>query len=75
MSKKIFLIAVYIGMIIAAMTFIVTKDVRFGFITTWFIICLYHNMDHGTVNVFIEAPQEGNKQQEERHNEGDSHRD
>lgn len=68
-------IAMNVGMLISMTAFILTNDIRFGFLATWFVLGFLNETSQKPVNIFIEAPKDDNLQQEEKTDEGDSHRD
>lgn len=74
-EKYVIPITMSVGMILSIVGFILTKDLQFGIILTWYIIWLCHKIEPRTVNIFLEAPKDDNKRQEEKTDEGDSHRD
>lgn len=77
MFRKIVLPMAYIGVIASAMTFVITDDMRFGFITTWFLMAIYNDVYNKPDKIFIkiEAPKDTTRQQEDMKDEGDSDRD
>ena len=77
MFRKIVLPMAYIGVIASAMTFVITNDMRFGFIATCLLMAMYHNAygRPGNFIIKIEAPKDTTRQQEESTDEGDSDRD
>lgn len=74
-EKYVIPIVMGVGMLSSIAGFILTDDLRFGIILTWYIIWLYHKIEPRAVNIFLEAPKGDNSPQEEKCDEGDSHRD
>ena len=77
MFRKSVLLMAYIGIISSVVMFIITNDMRFGFITTWFLMAMYHDAygRPGNFIIKIEAPKDITNQQEDSTDEGDSDRD
>lgn len=73
--KYVLPIAMNVGMLIAMTAFLYTSDIRFGFLATWFVLGFYNEIAPRSVNIILEAPKDVNKRQEEKTDEGDSHRD
>lgn len=77
MFRKIIFPMAYIGFISSMVMFIITNDMRFGFIATCLLMAMYHNAygRSGNFIIKIEAPKDTTRQQEDMKDEGDSDRD
>ena len=77
MFRKIIFPMAYIGFISSMVMFIITNDMRFGFIATCLLMAMYHNAYNKPDKIFIkiEAPKDTTRQQEDMKDERDSDRD